>query len=225
MTWIHYGTEVPISSPWPEEDWFTLGQISRWLAAENGGTDQLVARALLEDFKAGWFNGPYTTHWRLSEESEDFVLYPNLEKEIDLRWRVRWQDKIGRERWALVDSESAQALFADPSNIGGEYDPGGTFWLCKEAINRWCDRNVIERLHSWPVQDNRVDAWATHDEVLRALEKIGSERRLKIPDLNDAVSKLLGKRVSRRTLNSAKKIARSKGFISLYERGNPGKSY
>jgi hypothetical protein len=225
MTWIYYGTEVPISSPWPEEDWFTLGQISRWLATEAGGTDQLVARALLKDFKAGRFDGPYTTHWRLSEASEDFVLYPNLEKEIDLRWRVRWQDQIGRERWALVDSESAQAGFADPRDVGGEYDPSETFWLCKEAINHWCDWKAIERLHSWPAQDNRVDVWATHDEVLRALEKIGPERKLKIPELSNAVSKVLGKRVSRRTLNGAKKMALSKGFIRLYEKGNPGKIY
>jgi hypothetical protein len=114
-------------------------------------------------------------------------------------------------------------LVTDPSQIGGEYDPGGTFWLCKEAISRWCDRNDIERLHSWPVQDDRVDVWATHDEVLRALEKIGPERKLKIPELSDAVSKVLGKRVSRRTLNSAKKIALSKGFIRLYKKGHPGK--
>jgi hypothetical protein len=68
------------------------------------------------------------------------------------------------------------------------------------------------------VQDNRIDVWATHDEALRAMEKIGPERKLKIPELSDAVSKFLGKRVSRRTLNSAKKIALSNGFISLYER-------
>jgi hypothetical protein len=75
------------------------------------------------------------------------------------------------------------------------------------------------------VQDDRVDVWATHDEVLRVLEKIGPGRKLKIPELSDAISKVLGKRVSRRILNDAKKIALSNGFISLYDRGNPGKSY
>jgi hypothetical protein len=148
MPWIYHGTEVPIFPPWPEEDWFTLSQISRWLATQRRGDEHLIAQALLKDFKAGRFDGPWKTDWQLSEASDDFVALPNLEIEIDLRWQIRWRDRIGRERRALVDSGSAQALFVDPSDVGGENDSGNGFWVSKEAINRWCDWSAVERLQS-----------------------------------------------------------------------------
>ena len=46
MPWIFHGTEEPIFTPWPEEDWFIVGQISRWLAKQAGGNADLIAVAL-----------------------------------------------------------------------------------------------------------------------------------------------------------------------------------
>jgi hypothetical protein len=177
MPWIHYGTEEPIFTLWPEEDWFTVGQISRWLAMQVGGNAKLLAVALMKDFKAGKFDGPWKTDWHSSEAAEDFIALPDFEKEVDLRWQIRWQDRIGRQRRALVDSESAQALFLEPSEVGGNHDPSDVFWVCKEAINRWCDWNDIKRPQTWPAPDHGPERWATHDDVLRALETIGPSRR------------------------------------------------
>jgi hypothetical protein len=238
MPWIYYGTELPRFSSWPEEDWFTLGQISRSLAVATGGTAHEIARALLDDFKAGKFDGPWKTDWPSSEEGDDFVAFPTTELpaslEVDLRWRVRWRDEIGRERWVLVDSDSAQAGFAEARQIGRGHnphddedawlgDPSETFWLCKEAVNHWCVSHRIERLHAWPAQATSSETWATSEEILRALDAIGPSKKWKMPALMEEVKRLLNMKVSRRTLNKAAQLASSGGVIRLFGRGNPGK--
>jgi hypothetical protein len=154
------------------------------------------------------------------------VIVPNPEvtDEIDLRWRQSWTDFLGRQRWSLLDSQSAQAIFADSFPVeNGEEAGGESFWLCKEAINRWCDWHELPRLSSWPPTENQPQVWASRDEILWALKTIGTSQKWKIPALTDEVARRVGKPVSNRSLNGAKKEAAGKGLIQLYSRGNPGK--
>jgi hypothetical protein len=227
MKWIFYGTELLPPNLDADEDWFTLNQTSRSLAMGAHGDVKLIARTLLKDFKDRRFDGPRRTDWTLSEEGEDFVDVPNPEviDDIDLRWRTRWRDYLGRERWVLVDSESAQAGFAEETDVGTEGDGGDTFWLCKEAINRWCNWHDVPRLSSWPPPEDSFEAYASKDVILRVLRSIGdaNSKRWKLPELHDRVAQTIGKRVSRRLLDDSKKIVANEGRLQLYPRGNPGK--
>src|SRR5258708_4602572 len=101
MAWESWGTERLPAGDYSEQDWFTLGEISRWLAAEVKGKAQLIARALLKDFQAGRFDGPHRIDRDSSEETGHFVIVPNPEVkgDIDLRWRQGWTDSLGRQRW------------------------------------------------------------------------------------------------------------------------------
>jgi hypothetical protein len=58
MTWAGSRTEHLPVGDYSEEDWFSLGRISRWLAAEVKGEAKLIARVLLKEFRAGKFDGP-----------------------------------------------------------------------------------------------------------------------------------------------------------------------
>jgi hypothetical protein len=228
MGWKSWGTEDLPPGDYSADELFTLGRITRWLAVEVKGNEQLIARAFLKDFQSGRFDGPQRIDRDLSEESDHFIIVPNEEVSdgIDLRWRRRWTDYLGRERWSLLDSQSPQAIFADSNPV--EYSEPGAggdgFWLCKAAINRWCEWHNLPRLSSWPLLESEPQAWAAKDEVLGALRTIGTSKRWKIPELHDEVARLLGKRLSSRSLNEAKNAAASKGLIRLYARGNPGKA-
>jgi hypothetical protein len=226
MTWENWGTEYLPVGDYSEEDWFSLGKISRWLAAEVKGEAQLIARALLKDFQAGKFDGPYRFEMGGDDEFGEFVVVANPEVKdgIDLRWRQRWTDYLGRQRRSLLDSDSAQATFSDSFPVENSKDVGGeSFWLSKEAINRWCDWHDLPRLSSWPPPENQPQVWASRNEILWALKTIGTSKKWKIPALSEEVARLLGKPVSRRSLDEAKKEAASTGLIQLYSRGNPGK--
>jgi len=227
MTWEGWGTEYLPVGDYFEEDWFSLGKISRWLAAEVKGEAQLIARALLKDFQAGKFDGPYRTEMGGDEETGHLVVVANPEVKdgIDLRWRQRWTDYLGRQRRSLLDSQSAQAIFADSFPVENSEDAGGeSFWLSKEAVNHWCDWHHLPRLSSWPSPENEVQDYASRDEILWALKIIGTSKKWKITELQDEVARRVGKPVSRRSLDNAKKEAASKGLIQLYSRGNPGKA-
>ncbi len=226
MSWESWGTEHLASGEYSEEDWFSLGKISQWLAAEVKGNERLIARAFLKDFKSGKFDGPQRIDHDASEETGCFVIVPNpnVSDNIDLRWHTRSTDDLGRERWSLLDSQSAQAIFADSYPVEhGEHDGGDYFWLCKEAINRWCDWHDLPRLGSWPAPENQPQVWASRDEILWAFKLIGTSKKWKIPELLDEVARQLGKHVSRRSLNEVKNNAASQGLIRLYSRGHPGK--
>jgi hypothetical protein len=227
MSWESWGTEHLAAGDCSEEDWFSLGKISEWLAVDVKGKAQLIARALLQDFQAGRFDGPYKVDIDASQESDYLIIVPNpkVNDGIDLRWRQAWTDFLGRQRWSLLDSQSAQALFADSYPVENSTDAGGeSFWLSKEAVNRWCDWHGLRRLSSWPPTDNQPQVWASRDEILWALKTVGPSKKWKIPALINEVGRLLGKPVSKRSLDEAKKEAASKGVICLYSRGNPGKA-
>jgi hypothetical protein len=152
------------------------------------------------------------------------VANPDVKDGIGLRWRQRWTDYLGRQRRSLLDSQSPQAIFSDSFPVENGEDAGGeSFWLSKEAINRWCDWHDLPRLSSWPPPEDQPQVWASRNEILWALKTIGTSKKWKLPALSREVARLLGKPVSRRSLDEAKKEAASKGLIQLYSRGNPGK--